>query len=118
MKKHISLCQNKGYKDIEIKAIVYENDPANLRLFEAFYIRKCKPALNSREANSQTFCFNFVLMIVLMIALILSWYISRNALFYDTYSLDLFIHIIYIYISTRNIYFIPEDPVDRRKLGF
>ena len=26
-----------------------ENDPANLRLFEAFYIRKCKPTLDSRE---------------------------------------------------------------------
>ena len=51
-------------------------------------------------------------------SLILSWYISRNALFYDTYSLDLFIHTLYIYISTRNIYFIPEDAVDWRKLGF
>ena len=26
-----------------------ENDPANLRLYEAFYIRKYKPTLNSRE---------------------------------------------------------------------
>ena len=26
-----------------------ENDPANLRLYDAFYIRKCKPTLNSRE---------------------------------------------------------------------
>ena len=26
-----------------------ENDPANLRLYEAFYIRKYKPILNSRE---------------------------------------------------------------------
>ena len=26
-----------------------ENDPANLRLYEAFYTRKCKPTLNSRE---------------------------------------------------------------------
>ena len=26
-----------------------ENDPANLRLQEAFYIRKYKPTLNSRE---------------------------------------------------------------------
>ena len=103
VKKHISLCQNKGYKDIKIKTIVYENDPANLRLFEAFYIRKCKPALNSREECSEfadllfKLCFNDCLMI----ALILSSYISRNALFYDTYSLDLFIHILYIYISTR-----------------
>ena len=119
LKKHISLCQNKGYKGIEIKTIVYENDPANLHLFEAFYIRKWKPALNSRDecSDSRTFCFNFVLMIVLMIALILSWYISRDALFYETYLLDLFIHN-FIYISTRNIYFIPEDAVDRRKLRF
>ena len=26
-----------------------ENDPANLRLYEAFYIRKYKPSPNSRE---------------------------------------------------------------------
>ena len=34
-----------------------ENDPAHLRLSEAFYIRKCKPTLKSREnvVNSQTF---------------------------------------------------------------
>ena len=38
VKKHISSCQNKYYKGIEIKTIVYENNPANLRLFEAFYI--------------------------------------------------------------------------------
>ena len=37
-----------------------ENDPANLRLSEAFYIRKCKPTLKSRGnvVNSQTF-YNF-----------------------------------------------------------
>ena len=37
--------QNKDYKGIEIKTITLENDPVNLRLFEAFY----KPTLNSRE---------------------------------------------------------------------
>ena len=38
-----------------------ENDPANLRLYEAFYIRKCKPTLNSRETvNSQTFYFSIL----------------------------------------------------------
>ena len=42
-------CQNKDYKGIDVKIIMSENDPANLRLFEAFYIRKCKPTLNSRE---------------------------------------------------------------------
>ena len=53
VKKHISTCQNKDYKGIEIKTIVLENDPVNLRLFEAFYIRKYKPTLNSREECSE-----------------------------------------------------------------
>ena len=47
--KHISRCQNKEYKGIEVKIIVLENDPVCLRLFEAFYIRKTKLPLNSRE---------------------------------------------------------------------
>ena len=42
-------CQNKDYKGIDIKIIMGENDPANLRLYEAFYIRNCKSTLNSRE---------------------------------------------------------------------
>ena len=50
VKKHLSQCQNKG---IEIKSIVLENDPANLRLLEAFYIRKYKPTMNSREECSE-----------------------------------------------------------------
>ena len=49
VKKHIYSCQNKDYKGIDVKIIMSENDPANLRLYEAFYIRKCKPTLNSRE---------------------------------------------------------------------
>ena len=49
----LALCQNKDYKGIEIKTTVHENDPANLLLFEAFYIRKYKPALNSREECSE-----------------------------------------------------------------
>ena len=53
VKKHISKCQNKVHKGIEIKTIALEKDPANLRLFEAFYIRKYKPALNSREECSE-----------------------------------------------------------------
>ena len=40
---------NKDYKGIDVKITMSENDPANLRLYEAFYIRKCKPTLNSRE---------------------------------------------------------------------
>ena len=53
MKKHIYSCQNKDYKGIEVKIITSENDPANLRLQEAFYIGKCKPTLNSREECSE-----------------------------------------------------------------
>ena len=53
MKKHIYSCQNKDYKGIEVKIITSENDPANPRLQEAFYIRKCKPTLNSREECSE-----------------------------------------------------------------
>ena len=41
---------NKDYKGIEVvKIIMSENDPANLRLYEAFYIRNCKHTYNSRE---------------------------------------------------------------------
>ena len=47
VKKHLSKCQNKVHKGIEIKTIVVENDPANLRLFEAFSIRNYKPTINS-----------------------------------------------------------------------
>ena len=54
VKKHISKYQNKVHKGIEIKTIILENDPANLRLFEAFYIRNYKPALNSREECSES----------------------------------------------------------------
>ena len=39
--KNIYSCQNKDYKGIAVKIIMSENDPANLRLYEAFYIRKC-----------------------------------------------------------------------------
>ena len=46
---HIYSCQNKDYKGIDVKVIIGENDPANLHLYEAFYIRKGKPTLNSRE---------------------------------------------------------------------
>ena len=49
VKKHIYSCQNKDYKGINVKIIMSENDPANLRLYESFYIRKGKPTLNSRE---------------------------------------------------------------------
>ena len=38
VKKHIYSCKNKDYKGIEVKIIMSENDPANLRLYGAFYI--------------------------------------------------------------------------------
>ena len=41
--------QNKDYKSIDVKIIISENDSVNLRLYEAFYIIKYKPTLNSRE---------------------------------------------------------------------
>ena len=49
LKKHSYSSQNKDYKGIDVKIIMSENYPANLRLFDVFYIRKCKPTLNSRE---------------------------------------------------------------------
>ena len=39
----------KFHKSVEVKTIVQENDPANLRLYEAFYIRNYKPAIKSLE---------------------------------------------------------------------
>ena len=47
VKKHVYSCQKKGYKGIEVKIIMSEKDPANLRLYEAFYIKKCKPIMPS-----------------------------------------------------------------------
>ena len=38
VKKHVCSCQNKDYKGIHVKIIIGENDPVNLRLYEAFYI--------------------------------------------------------------------------------
>ena len=52
-KKHIYSCQNKDYKGIDVKIIMSENEPANLRLYKAFYIRKNNPTLNSREECSK-----------------------------------------------------------------
>ena len=38
VKKNIYSCQNNDYKGIEVKIIMGENDPANLRLYEALYM--------------------------------------------------------------------------------
>ena len=48
-KTYIYSCQNKDYKGIEVKIIMSETDPAYLRLYEAFYFRKCKPTPNLLE---------------------------------------------------------------------
>ena len=59
VKKYIYSCQNKDYKGVDVKIIMSENDPTNLRFHEAFHIRKCKPTLNPQKnvVNSQTFYF-------------------------------------------------------------
>jgi len=49
IKKHSYSYQNGGQKSIADKIIMSENEPANLCLYEAFYNRKYKPALNSNE---------------------------------------------------------------------
>ena len=47
-----------------MKIVARETDPVNLRLKEAFYIRKQKPAINSREECSKLtdllFLFNLL----------------------------------------------------------
>ena len=53
MKKHIYSCQNKEYKGIDVKIIISENNPANVRLYEVFYIRQWKLTLNSWEECSE-----------------------------------------------------------------
>lgn len=53
MKKHIYSCQNKEYKGIDVKIIMSENDPANVRLCEVFNIRQWKLTLNSWEEYSE-----------------------------------------------------------------
>ena len=52
VKKHLTTCHH-NTQNIEVKIITRVNDPANLRLYEAFYIRKHKPELNSREECSE-----------------------------------------------------------------
>lgn len=52
VKNHIIICQNTDFKGIAIKIITQQNYPANLRLFEAFCVRKCKLSLNSWEECS------------------------------------------------------------------
>ena len=49
VKKHLTTHHRNNSHNIEVKVITRENDPVNLRLYEAYYIRKHKPGLNSRE---------------------------------------------------------------------
>ena len=53
VKRHIYSCQNKDYKDIEVKINMSQSHPANLRLYEVFYIINCNPTLNSRRECSE-----------------------------------------------------------------
>ena len=45
-----SAYQNKDYK---VLIIMSENDPTNVSLYEAFYIRKHNPTLNSRKESRE-----------------------------------------------------------------
>ena len=49
VKKHLITQHCNNNHNIELKVITRENDPVNLRLHVAYYIRKYKPGLNSRE---------------------------------------------------------------------
>ena len=62
VKKHILKCQNQIKKGIEIKTIVLENDPSNLRLLET---RNTNLLLTPERnaANSRIFYFNNYLSI-------------------------------------------------------
>ena len=63
-KEHIYSCQNEDYKGIEVKIIMSENDPTNVRLYEAFYITNCLSPHSIPEKNVlnllQTFYFNIL----------------------------------------------------------
>ena len=60
VKKNIYSCKNKDHKDIDVKIIMKENDPADLRLFEAFYTESTSlhSILEKNVVNSQTFHFS------------------------------------------------------------
>ena len=61
VKKHISICQDKDYRGIEIKTIVQENDPALSAPIRSTLHKKSTNLSSSSErntANSRTFCFN------------------------------------------------------------
>jgi len=94
---------------IEVKIIVLENDPVNIRLFEAFYMRK----LNKRTLNSRKECIEF--------AALLFWYVSLYLSFYSYTRSLVYWHLLAFSLVPRGLfYFIlsfPDDAVERRKLG-
>ena len=81
MREHLNnknSCDETHLKDIEIKIIVQENDPVNLRIFETYpQLLGGMPRIRGR----------FVLMTTL--------YIWRDSLFCDSCSLDRFIRTLF-----------------------
>ena len=112
-----------------------ENKPANLRLYEAFYTRKSTPTLNSRGrnvVNSQTFYFSILQTILKHFQ---RSFVERHSIIRALYSihsiylqLSYISHIFYTFhptpfelrinIARAEHFLIPDDAVDRRKLGF
>ena len=136
MKKHIYSCQNKEYKGIDVNVIMSENDPANVRLYEVFYIRQWKLTLNSWEECSE---FAYLIFQYFILQTILQCFqrsfVWRQSIIRALCSIhSLFLQLsyvshifqtfqpslsLYIYIYSAHEYFlIPDDAVDRRKLGF
>ena len=134
MKKYIYSCQNKDCKGIDVKISTSENDLANLRLYETFYIRKCKPTLNSREECSefvellfqyfilQTILQRFQRSFVQRQSIIRALCSIHSLFLYFSYVSHIFytfhLHFLCIYIARPEYLLIPDDPVDRPKLGF
>ena len=61
-KKHIYSYQNKDYKGIEVKIIMSENDPANLRFMKYFTLESSSLHSIPRRnvVNSQTLHFSIL----------------------------------------------------------
>ena len=59
-KLHIFSCQNKNYKGFDVKVIISENDPANLRLYEALESASLHSVLGKNVVNLQTFYFSIL----------------------------------------------------------
>ena len=100
------------YKSIDVKIIVRKNDPANLRLYEAFYIRKYKPTLNSRMYwIRRPYMLMFYFIDPLFDCLGTLHFISTAFTHFT-------LHFLCIYIAPAEYFLSPDDAVDRQKLGF